>query len=154
MPPLPGLPEGIIAQVRPHLKETIGYVLATSGDRLDVQKREIQAIKNRLFKSLRPDDLAGLRLPPSWILGVLLCPGDSTDTVAAWASALAAVDRGRLRFYFLGGTDAGAAMRAWTQEGLGPVAYTNVSTWQHFHHRYGADHAIRVYQDHVWKRRA
>ncbi len=153
MPPLPGLPAGIIAQVKPHLTKTTGFVLAGSADCLEIRDREIRTIQNRVFIALGAEDLAKLPLPPSWLLGVIVCPGDDTQKVAEWAVSLPLEDRSRIRFYFHSRAPQGSAMQAWSTLGLGPVQYDTIESWQQFHQRYGADHAIRVFQDHVHQRR-
>lgn len=149
MTPIPGLPVGAIEQVRPHLKQTTGYVLARAGDCLDLQRREV-GLKNRpFFKPLKPGELHALKLPRSWFLAVLLCPGDDTRELAAWVRALPAADRRRIRFYYYTGTRAAQALAQWYGAGLGPVRDDEIDGWIRFHHKFGAHHAIQVYEDRV-----
>jgi hypothetical protein len=150
--PIRGLPDGVLARLRPHLKQTTGLVLASRGECIPIQRREIETIRNRTFRAVHLEDLTALKLPASWLLGALLCPGDETGTLAAWARRLSEPERSRLRFYAYAGTDLVEAMSDWVDADLGAVQLVEVSSWEEFHQRFGADHAIRVYQDHVHRR--
>ena len=147
--PIPGLPNGILAQVRPHLKETTGFILASSGDCLALQRREVDTIKNRIIRPVRTHELDALRPPSSWLLGALLCPNEDTSALATWALRLPDLDQARIRFYVHEGTDVGNAMNGWIRADLRPIQFVEIGSWEQFHQRFGADHAIRVYQAHV-----
>lgn len=149
MPPIPGLPPGAIELVRPHLKRTVGYVLAASGDCLDIQAREVDTIKGRRFQSVHPDRLESLDLPESWILATVMCPGDTTDAIARFTEGLNPGDRQRIRFYWYPGTRPADALKPWLAAGLGPIQEDDIDGWERFHKLFGAHHSIQVFMDHV-----
>ena len=149
MAPLPGLPPGAIELVRPHLQKTTGYVLAGRGDCVEIQKRELATIKNRIFKTIKPADLASTRFPKHWILAAVMRPGDDTTELTGFAKALDPADRDRIRFYWHKGTRPAVALRAWLDAGLGPIQDDDIDGWGRFHQLFGAHHSIQAYRDHV-----
>lgn len=149
MPPLPGLPPGAIERVRPHLQKTVGFILATSGDCLDIQAREVETIKTRRFRSVHPDRLESLDLPESWILAAVMCPGDDTDAITRFAKALDSDDRQRIRFYWYPETRPREALKQWLAADLGPIQEDDADGWERFHKLFGAHHSIQVFMDHV-----
>lgn len=149
MTPILGLPPTATQRVRPHLHKTTGYAAASGGDCLKIARQEAK-VPHRAFVAVAIKNLANT-IPPqgSWFLGILLCPGDATDEVAAWASTRKS-DLARVRFYFRTGVDQVPAMRAWVQAGLPePLYEEDIDAWPRFHHFFGAHHAIQVYRDHV-----
>lgn len=149
MPPIPGLPPGAIERVRPHLQKTVGYILAASGDCLDIQAREVDTIKTRRFRSVGPDQLESLELPESWILAAVMCPGDDTHAIARFTEGLHAGDRQRIRFYWYPETRPADALKPWLAADLGPIQEDDIDGWQRFHKLFGAHHSIQVFIDHA-----
>lgn len=149
MTPIPGLPPTATQLVRPHLRKTTGCVAATGDECLKIAHREAK-VPNRAFVAVAIKDLADtVPAEGSWFLGILLCPGDVTDQVAAWATTRKP-DLARIRFYFRTGVNQISAMRAWVQAGHPePLYEEEIDAWPRFHHFFGAHHAIQAYHDHV-----
>src|ERR1051325_12091191 len=84
--------------VKAHAERTTGFVLADSGDCLDIQDAEVRRVRRKL-QPLGSKDLSALRVPRSWLLAVLLCPDDSMKGVAEWAAARAPAERERIRLF-------------------------------------------------------
>lgn len=145
-----GMPEGLPEKVRPHLHGCLGIVVASTGDCEDIRDQEIKAIAdtgNRRFEARRPDRLPDPSSLGSWLMGVLLCPGDGTGEVAGWASSLDTEDIDRIRFYHLPGVDLVDALRGWYAQGLPDPRTADVEDWGSFHHEFGWDHVNQLYQD-------
>lgn len=146
--PSRGMPPRWHAVVRAHHRRTVGLVVAQSGDCLKIQADERDLVRGRAFQPLRPGELARRAIPKSWFLGVLLCPGDTTDALAAWAKTLAPDDLERIHMYYTPSVDLRRALAAWTREGLPDVPVNEVRNFRSFHHLYGRHHADRVFRDH------
>lgn len=102
---------------------------------------------NRVLVGLRPEDLAGWDAEGSWLMAVLLCPGDSSAAIAAWARRHKA-DPDRIHFYAHKGTDPFEALAAWHRSGLPPPIVTEgITSWKEFHRRFGRDLTVRILQD-------
>lgn len=148
-PPSPGIPPRWHAVVRAHHRHTEGLVVARSGDCLKIQADERTLVPGRAFRPLRPAELARRALPKSWFLGVLLCPGDTTEELARWAKTLASPDRERIHFYYTRGVGLRQALSAWARAGLPELPINEVRDFRSFHHLYGRHHADRVFRDHA-----
>lgn len=149
-PPTPGWTR----KVRPHLDETAGYVVAESGDCLDAQLQETLPkarggkVPGRRFIPLTTENLALLGPPPSWFLGIVLCPGDPTDAVLRWARAQPSAYLARIVVYHAPRFGIDAFVEAWTHAGLPAVERYRFKSWEQFHHLYGLHHSIQCYADH------
>lgn len=146
----PPLPPGWHEVVRKHWRGTPGYVLAVSGDCLDLQAEETEGERGRVpgrdFRAHPPGNLHGFRPVGSWFLGILLCPGDDVHEILAWTRSLPSADAERVVFYVHPGFDR-AAMADW-HSSTRPRIIGFRGTWRDFHRLYGRHHADRVYQDH------
>lgn len=151
MPPIPGLPPTASQHVKPHILKTVGYVVAQGGACLDIMRREAAFDpKKRRFRAVEAHLLSGTTFKGSWFMGILLCPGDTTDVIAAWAKARPAADLERVRFYFHVGTHQRDAMSAWVRAGLpDPLFDEGLAAWGPFHKLYGGHHALQAYHDFV-----
>lgn len=141
-----GLPPNFAEVVRPRFEDCDGIVVAASGECLKIQAQE-EDIPGREFKGLRPGDLDDLELQGSWLVGILLCPGDHTKAIAAWASTLGPSNVDRVRFYYLPNVDLGDAFEAWYETGLLDPLTAEVEDWPSFHQTFGRDHSNQVYED-------
>ncbi|HEV8359346.1 MAG TPA: hypothetical protein VGR28_02715 [Candidatus Thermoplasmatota archaeon] len=143
------LPPGYAQVVRAHHRKTAAYLLATQPDCTRVRDEEIRRVRRRL-EPLVLDDLAAGRFRPrgSWLLAVLLCRGDDTDALAAWATGVSVEDRDRVRFYYRRGTDLAVALRAWVDGGLGAPLAAEVRDFASFHKVFGKHLHDRVWLDH------
>ncbi len=149
-PPTPGWTR----KTKPHLDETAGYVLAESGGCLDVQLQETLPrsrggrVPGRRFVPLSLDQLVRLAPPPSWFLGILLCPGDPTEALVRWARAQPAAYLARIVAYHAPRFDVDAFVDVWTRAGLPPIERYAFRSWAQFHHLYGLHHSIQSFDDH------
>lgn len=133
--------------VRTHRMDTVAYVLADSGECLDIQREEVANVPGRRIVPLTSTDLAELEPPGSWFLAALLCPGDTTETVAAWATGYPADDLDRIRFYDHPDTDPATAYAAWNDAGLGAPLRDTVADFPSFHRRFGNHLNDRIFLD-------
>ncbi len=137
-----------------HLKEVVEpYMGASLG--LFVSSREPcigiasdPPAKGRLSKRLRPEQLQGEpRLPQSFVVAVVLCQGDQTGEVAAFAKARN-VSPDRFYFFYTIGTDVRAALAGWTAADL-PVLYSfEIKDWKGLNQKFGAFWNNWVHDDH------
>lgn len=139
-------PPDFATVVRAREKKTTGFVVAPSGKCLEIQAAEIKRVKRHLVP-FAPTDLVAARPPKSWIVAVLLCPGDTTVDVAGWTAQLAPRDRGRVRFYLHTDTDPVAAFQGWYAAGLEDPRTATVRDFKSFHKVFGWDFNSQVYQD-------
>lgn len=121
-------------------------MVASSEPCRSIRDQEVARIRRQL-RALEPEDLPRTIRAPSWMVGVLLCPGDGTETVARWAVALLEADRERVRFYHHPRVDLVAAFAAWYAGGLPDPVRAEVSDFKSFHKRFGWDFNNQVYRD-------
>lgn len=132
------LPHGWSDIVRKRWRESIGYLFAIQTRCLSVARDEIYNIKNnRVLSILTPSDLPNLSLPRSWLMGVIVCPGDATDEIAAWASLLATNEMGRVIFYIMPGVDYHNCFQAWYRAGLPNPRTEDIDGWRTLHRSFG-----------------
>lgn len=134
------------AVVRAHHKDTVGFILADSDPCLHIQDLKVTRIR-RTLRPIASSDLERLRLPRFWMLAVLLWPGDTTGSLASWASRLPAGQLDRVRFYLHPETDARSAAEGWARAGLPPLRYEVVRDFPSFHRLFGLHFNDRVYED-------
>lgn len=132
--------------VRGGKDHAVGYLLATSGACLTLRDEELRHIDRNLV-DVAPGQLPTLRPTGSWLLAVLLCPGDRTDEVAAWAKGLPGRAAERVVFYLAPGVDEADALRGWAKAGFLQAATSTVKDWPQFHKRFGRDFNDQVYRD-------
>lgn len=142
-------PPDFTETIRAHKYGLVAWVVAASGDCLDIQTWEVQHIHRRLTavheRGLRPGDFPESW---SWLVGVLVCPGDGLEALAAWAKEAPASELRRIRLYFLPGANPVKALAAWYAAGL-PDPYTaDVEDRAQFHKRFGLDLNNQIYLDH------
>lgn len=128
-----------------HAKST-AYVAASSDDCLRIRDAEAKKV-NRRLKAIAPGDLAAIRFPKSWMVAIVLCPGDDTGDVAAWAKSLSAGELERIRFYLHGRTDPAKAFSEWYRAGLGDPKTADMEDFNSFHKVFGWDFNNQVYGD-------
>jgi hypothetical protein len=145
---MPPLPPGYAEVVRAHHAKTTAYLLAAKPACASIRAEELLRVRRRL-EAIGPEDLERLKPGKSWLLAVLLCPGDDTEALAGWAGRLPAAERDRVRFYYRRGTDLQAALRAWRDAGLGPPLAAEVRDFASFHKLFGKHLNDRVWVDHA-----
>lgn len=125
--------------------ETRGFLLASTEPCLSIRDEELAAVRdNRVLVGV--DDLADWEPPESWLLGVVLCPGDGVAPLVAWMSRRRR-DADRVRFYLHPETPV-EVLRPWAEAGL-PVrrVQADIASWQQLHKRFGLALNDRVYAD-------
>ena len=143
---MPPLPPGYAEVVRANHGKTTAFLLADKPACADLRAEEMRRVRRRL-EVLNAADLAKFRPKGSWLLAVLLCPGDETRALAAWAGRLAAPDRDRVRFYYTRQVDLASALRAWTEAGLAAPLAAEVRDFASFHKVFGKHLNDRVWAD-------
>lgn len=146
-------PAGWHDVVRRHYAKTAGYVVAQTGDCLNVQSDETLGpqtrVPGRAFRAMPPTQLAGLSPPKSWFMGIVLCPDDDLRPIVQWFAKLDAADRDRVMLYIHPDVDEHGARVVWEAIGAPAPRTTPFSgSWTIFHHLYGNDFSWRVFQDH------
>jgi hypothetical protein len=133
-------------------KRMKGWIWAQSEPCLSIAKEEV----TRIRRNLEAVPAKGVPPPPSargwWILAVLLCPGDTTEAVAAWARDLRAAARERIRFFVHPDTDLVRAFTSWYAAGLEDPLTAEVEDFATFHKQFGWDFNNQVYRDAVTAR--
>lgn len=146
-------PEGWHDVVRRFHVQTAGYIVAQSGDCLDVLYEEASGphtkVPGRKFNAIPPSDLANLRMPPSWFMGVILCPGDDASPIAGWFAMLDAKDHDRVVLYTHPRFDEEKAAEAWEiAKAPLPRRTQFAGSWNNFHRLFGNDFSWQVWKDH------
>lgn len=137
-------PSGYHDVVKAHWRQTKGYVLAGRQPCIQIRDDEVKRI-NRVLVATHPDDLASLKLPKSWVMAVLLCPGDTTNDLAAWARQHR-IQTSRVWFFLHPRTDP-EALRPWRDAGYRTDQADVVATWKDLHPLFGLALNDQVYSD-------
>ena len=132
--------------VRARVGATRGFILATAQPCLSIRSLEFVAIQRDLQPAVATR-LSGLNLPGSWLLAVLLCPGDTTDDVAGWAARLPVGAVDRIRFYVHPKADVMQALSGWVGAGLPPPRVHEIPDWKAFHRQFGLHLTDMTYRD-------
>lgn len=85
--------------------------------------------------------------PKSWVLVVLICPGDTLEGVAEWVRRLPRRDRDRVYLYFHPRTDRVAALAPWHAAGLEDPVVSLAHDFKTFHKSFGARLNLQTYND-------
>lgn len=144
--------------VRRHVADTVGYVVAESGKCLEVQTQELKPpvgrVPGRDFQPLRPAELARIRLPASWFMAIVLCPGENLSAYARWYANLSAKDRHRVVFFFHPAFAVDGSDQAWGDAEVPPPRTQRFNgSWEDFHRLYGRRHSDQVFEDHLSEKR-
>lgn len=136
------------AVIRAHAKETVCYVLADSGDCLQLARGRAEAMTGRILRHVTSAQLPTV-LPRSWMLAVDLCPGDTTDALAAWASRLEPGQLDRIVFYEPVQLDKVVTQvyAAWIGRHLPSLVRQQVRDFKDLNRLLGSDLNIRILQD-------
>ncbi len=149
MPEDEPLPPGLAEKVNPHLEKTLGVIIAAQDPCLAMANDEAKGgrVPGRGFATFKLPSLAAWAPPKSWVLGVLICPGEDANPILEWVQTAKVKDVERIRFYLYPGVDESKAMRPWTRAGL-PYRARVVQTWTQLHKAFGRQHAFWVLRDH------
>lgn len=133
--------------VRAHRMDTVVYVLADSGDCMDIRDDEVANVPGRELAPITSGDLGDLDPGGSWMLAVIVCPGETVDALATLATGRPRGDLERVGIYLHQDVDADRAMRPWAEADLPPVDTDVVADFASFHRRFGNDLNDRIYAD-------
>ncbi len=139
-----------------HMHDTTAFVVARSAPCEAIRDQEIAAVKpstrtqkrGRVLRSVQPGELASLTLPKSWMLAVLLCPGDGTEEVASFMRSLGPAWRDRVTFYHVPKTDLTEAFNAWVAASLPLPLTETIERAGQLNAHLGAVLNEWIYQDH------
>lgn len=135
--------------VRRHRFDTTGFLVAAQPNCLAIARLESQRVTGRRLKLLEAGSLPSEDdLPRSWVVAVLLCPGDTTELVADWTKRLPMGLRGRVWFYEAPGIDVVRAYDGWKQAGLGNPLADPFTDFLEFNRLFANDLNEQIYQDH------
>lgn len=148
------LPPGWHDIVRRHVAETAGHVVAQRGDCLEIQTQETRPPRGKVggrdFQPLSPDALLALKPPPSWFVGIILCPGDDLKIYALWHTSLDVRDRDRVVLFIHREFQDEQIDEMWSKaKGSPPLTVPLPASWPVFHRTYGRLHGDRVFLDHT-----
>ncbi|MBI2078330.1 MAG: hypothetical protein HYT80_08195 [Euryarchaeota archaeon] len=102
----------------------------------------------RRIRPLGIEEVKALRPEGSWLLAVLLGPGDTLAPVAAWASRLAPADQRRIRVFHHPDVDLPVALGPWPEATLGAVSVDLAPNQVVLHHALGQYINERIWLDH------
>ncbi len=139
----PGNPRDVI---HPHRFETAGYLLATSAPCTRIVADEVRIVKRTLY-ALTSGHAPPVSRPRSWVLAILVCPGDTLAGIAPWVRRLASRDRERVYVYFHPDTDQVAALAPWYKAGLDDPITSLAQDFRSFHKSFGARMNLQTYLD-------
>lgn len=132
--------------VEPNMGSSLGLFVAASEPCIGIAADP--PAKGRLSRRLRPQQLQSQpELPRSFAVAVVLCPGDHTGDVAAFAQARK-IPMDRFYFFYTANTDVRKALAAWTAA-RHPVSYSfEIHDWQGLNKKFGAFWNAWVHDDH------
>jgi hypothetical protein len=137
-----------IHQIRKHRLDTTAYVLLREANCFGLKPADFTKVAGRRLVPIGADQLPVHPLPKSWVLVVLVCPGDDLDALAAWAARLTRADLHRVWFYELHGQDARRSYKPWVDAGLQYPPNERVDDVQEFNHVFANELNIRILLDH------
>jgi hypothetical protein len=142
------VPEGKTPYVRivgKNWRRTVGYVVASSGLCRTVQEKYVSSIdRNVVGHSLHDLDFEPAQ---SWIMAVIVCPGDDLSGVTKWAMNNGAMNLDRMVFFFAKGVDVVKALQPWHSEGLADPYTSEFEDYKDFTKQFGRALNDRVFTD-------
>jgi hypothetical protein len=132
--------------VTKHHSDSDAVLVAAQEPCISIAYDERENVAGRSFRIEHPDGLADLMLRESWIMAVLLCPGDNASLVAAWVRA-GNRDPRRILFYVHPRTNPRKALAPWRESGLPVHSTWTVRNWRELHRHFGAAWNVRVFDD-------
>lgn len=141
--PFPSNPRAVI---HPHRMDTVGFLLATSPPCARLLDEEVRRVRRTLV-ALPPGGTPPKPLPRSWLLAVLVCPGDNLAGIAPWVRSLPLRERERVWLYLHPDTDPIAALAPWYAAGLEDPVVSLAHDFKTFHKSFGARLNLQTYTD-------
>lgn len=132
--------------VRANWPRTTGFLLASQDPCIKIRGEELDAVRGRrVLVGVGPESLATWVPPESWLLAVILCPGDDVEALLVWAKRHR-VDSGRVMFFLHPKADA-EILRPWRDAGYSTARVDTVASWPLLHKLFGLALNDRVYED-------
>lgn len=129
-----------------HHRESEAVLLAGREPCITIAQDERRNVKGRRFRILNPEDLNAYIPRPSWLMAVLLCPGDDTMGLTTWAEGGGHAPE-RVIFYFHAETDAREALGAWHEAGKPIHSWWTIRDWKGLHRHFGEAWNVRIFDD-------
>lgn len=132
--------------VAEHHGDSQAFLLARSEPCITIAYDEKENVTGRSFSVVRPDELDDLEVASSWIMAVLLCPGDTSRSLAEWIQAHDR-DPSRVLFYLHPDTDPIPALEPWEEAGLQVHSTWTVEDWKPLHKHFGQHWNVQIFDD-------
>lgn len=132
--------------VAAHHRDSDAVLVAGREPCISIARDERDKVSGRSFRVVAFDELPKVKVRRSWIMAVLLCPGDDATEVASWVLA-GDRDPRRVIFYTHPATNLRAALAPWRAAGLHVHAAWTVSSWRALHKHLGAHWNVRIWDD-------
>ncbi|MCA1814536.1 MAG: hypothetical protein LC624_11400 [Halobacteriales archaeon] len=139
-------PSDFRSVVRAHHGASEGILVAGREPCITIAQDERRSVRGRSFRIVAPEQLPLVGVGASWIMAVLLCPGDDAAPVARWVRG-GGHDARRVLFYLHPDTDLRAALEPWARAGLVAGATWTVASWKQLHKHLGAHWNVRIFDD-------
>jgi len=133
--------------VASHWPKSVAYLQASKKPCIEIRDDEIAKIGgNRVLRPLEHGEFAKIRLDATWILGVILCPGDDVKDLIAWVKA-AKVAPSRIWFFLHVSADM-KILQAWEDAGHATNQVDIVDGWDDLHPIFGLMLSDQIYEEH------
>ncbi len=125
-------PEDFGTVVGQHWASSIAYLQASRQPCIKIRDDEVGKIgDNRNLVAIGPGDLDQIDRSRTWVLGVILCPGDNASEVTSWVRKHR-VNPGHVWFFLHSNTDM-AALQPWADAGYPTNQVDFVADWAELH---------------------
>lgn len=132
--------------VAKHHPDSDAVLVASREPCISIAHDEEVNVRGRSFTIASPETLEDLTLRASWLMAVLLCPGDETGQIVHWVRDNDRDPR-RIIFYLHTDTDPRATLEAWHEADLPVHSAWTIEDWKQLHKHFGAAWNVRVYDD-------
>lgn len=116
---------------------------------LRIQQEETTKVPNRTFTAIAPSDLASLKLPISWVMGILVCSDETIRAIEDWLRQVKPKDHDRVVVFLHRGISLKEVLRRLRACGFGEVTTFEVEDFTSLHHEFGNAHGVQVVRDHM-----
>jgi hypothetical protein len=142
---IPDRPQDFSGIVGRHWKSATAYVQASRQPCIRIQQEEVESIgENRNLVALGPGELHHIDRDRIWVLGVIVCPGDSVVEVTEWVR-MNRLDPGRVWFFLHRSTDM-AVLEPWARAGFRTDQADIVEDWGDLHSVFGLYLSDLIYE--------
>lgn len=139
------MPSHLKQVVAPHMGASLGLFVAARQPCIGMAASP--PARGRLSQRVATGRLDRVRLPPSYAVAVVLCPGDDTAAVTGFAARHDLPDE-RFYFFYAPGPDMRAATAAWRSSGRAVLYSHEISDWKALNQKFGAFWNAWIHDDH------